>query len=417
VRHPASKVVLITMLFGLLAGCGQGEAMQTDPPARPSPAVASPSASPAAARLWALRRGEAKSDQLWSVAVDRDGNVYATGYSQSPPTAQYFDIVTWKFGPDGHEIWRSQWGKAFEEMAFVVTPANAAVLVGGLQRDSADTSRSKQLVVALDPVDGHPIWDWTWTSGVGYHEIDGIVVDGDAAYVSGWAGSTTASGEVSIAKLSLADGRAAWVRSWGGPNFDEADGQLVVDNQYLYVTGRYGGKPPTPTQALVARFQKTTGDYVSHVTWGDGSTSDGLGMTSDGTWLYVTGFTTVGTDRQIMLLKLDKSLSVLWARTWGGKDRESAGAVAMTAAGDILVAGHTFSRGSGSSDVALLKFSSSGTLVWEQVWGGPGADEAHGLAVAGDAAYVAGETENGSAGLNDGLLLKATAGLGQLPAR
>jgi hypothetical protein len=413
-RLPAS--LLTALLIGALTGCGEGAAPASPTPTAPPP-TAAPSPTRAPAKLWALRRGEAKSDQLWGVDVDGDGNVYTSGYFQSPASAAYFDIVTWKFAPDGQELWRSQFGKDFEEKAFIVKVAGQYVLVGGEQRESASLSQSTMLLLALDPSDGHIAWQWTWSSGVGYHEVDGVIVDGNSVYVSGWTGSAKASGEVAVAKLGLADGRQAWVRTWGGPKFDEADGQLVVDNEFLYVSGRYGGEALTGGKALIAKFSKATGEYVAHVSWGDGPMSDGLGMTSDGTNLYVTGLTLEGLNGQILLLKLDKSLQLLWQRTWGGKEGESARALAVDRSGDVLIAGHTFSRGSGSSDIALLKFSANGTLAWEQIWGGPARDEAHGLVIAGDAAYIAGETANGSAGQTDGLLLRVNALLGQMPAR
>jgi hypothetical protein len=365
--------------------------------------------------LWSIRRGAAKSDQLWGVDVDREGNVYTAGYFQVPPNEAFFDIVVWKFGPDGSELWRSQWGEPFEDKAFVVTVAEPYVLVGGERRTSLSFTESRLLLLAFDMRDGHLAWQWEWSSGVGYHEVDGVVADGSSIYVSGWAGSARTSGDVAIAKLDLADGRQQWVRTWGSDKFDEADGQLVVDEQFLYVSGRYAGEPLTGGRALLAKFDEATGDYVAAVTWGNGTMSDGLSLASDGTSLYVTGFTVQNLNGQIILLKYDKRLAPVWERTWGGVAGESARAVAVDRSGNVLVAGHTFSRGSGESDIAVLGFDSAGNLLWEQLWGGPLHDEARALVVDGDFAYLAGETRNATAGMNDGLLLRFRASSGQMP--
>jgi hypothetical protein len=82
--------------------------------------------------------------------------------------------------------------------------------------------------------------------------------------------------------------------------------------------------------------------------------------------------------------------------------------------GDVLVAGCTYSRGSGESDIILLKYAPSGAPVWEQLWGGPAGDEARAVAIDGDAAFVAGETRNGTAGENDGLVFRVNAFNGQV---
>ena len=81
----------------------------------------------------------------------------------------------------------------------------------------------------------------------------------------------------------------------------------------------------------------------------------------------------------------------------------------------VLVTGHTVSYGNGKNDIMLLKYSPDGVLLWEQIWGGPLIDQTHGIVIDGDFIYLAGETESYSAGLNDGLLIKADAQTGEFP--
>jgi hypothetical protein len=49
------------------------------------------------------------------------------------------------------------------------------------------------------------------------------------------------------------------------------------------------------------------------------------------------------------------------------------------------------------------------------VWGGAAIDEAHGLVLDGEMAYIAGETFSFGAGQSDMLLIKANASTGQMP--
>ncbi|MBZ5536630.1 MAG: DUF6531 domain-containing protein [Acidobacteriia bacterium] len=96
-----------------------------------------------------------------------------------------------------------------------------------------------------------------------------------------------------------------------------------------------------------------------------------------------------------------------WAHTWGGSASDSASSMAIDAGGSIYLAGSTSSFGAGGSDVLLLKYGSSGILLWSRTWGGPGED--YGYAVAVDNAgnvYVAGGTASFGAGWYDALLLK-----------
>jgi hypothetical protein len=405
---------LLTIL-GLIVltalACGQAPT----PTSIPTPSSLAPTLHPA--NLWVVTRGQARSDQAWGVATDSQGNLYTAGYYQSPATAAFFDMVIYKFAPDGREIWRTQWGENLQEKAFVVAVAEPYVYVGGLQNNSLSLFDSDMIVLALDMDDGRLVWKFNWGQGFGYQEVDGLVVDGDHLFVSGWTTSEKTDGDIGLLKLKRADGSLIWAKTWGTDKFDSADGQMIVDRDAVYVSGRtQGANMLTGGAAVLVKFSKETGGYLDHRTWGGPLFSDGLGMTSDGTFLYVTGLTLdKGNGGQIFLLKYDKDLNLVWEQVWGGKAAESARAAQVDANGNILIAGNTFSYGAGKSDVALLQFSPDGKLNWSQLWGGPLDDSTQGIAIYGDYVYLVGSTENKSRGLNDALLIKADAQTGQFP--
>jgi hypothetical protein len=402
-----SVPALIALLAAVLA-CG---APQPDAPAA-SPPAAQPGV---AADLWYRLRGEAKSDQAWGVDVDSEGNVYTAGYYQSPASSLFFDIVVYKFGSDGRELWRTQWGGDLEEKAFIVVVDEPVVYVAGTQHTSAALEEADMAVLALDAESGRVLWSFTWGQGHGYEEVDGLVVEPDAIYVSGWTTGAASSGDIALLKLDRA-GALVWARTWGGDGFDSADGQMVVDDEAIYVSGRFGGQNMLlGGQAALVKFDKAAGAYLAHALWGSTFFSDGLGSTSDGTYIYVTGLNIANANGQIFLLKYDKDLDLLWAQEWGGPKGESARVVEAAADGSVLVAGSTESYGAGGSDVVMLKFAPDGTLTWSQTWGGPGRDTVQGLALDGGYAYLVGSSESNGAGMNDALLLKVDARTGRFP--
>src|SRR4030042_1472283 len=95
-------------------------------------------------------------------------------------------------------------------------------------------------VLALDRQDGHLIWEYTWGLGFGYQEVDGLVVDGESIYISGWTTGETTGNDAAILKLDLW-GNLIWAQNWGTAGWDQADGQLVVTEDRLYIAGRYNG--------------------------------------------------------------------------------------------------------------------------------------------------------------------------------
>jgi len=82
----------------------------------------------------------------------------------------------------------------------------------------------------------------------------------------------------------------------------------------------------------------------------------------------------------VLLLNYDARGNLVWARTWGGSGDEAGYGVAVDQAGGIYVAGRTSSFGSGWFDALLLKFDSSGTLLWARTWGGGSYDVAYDIA-------------------------------------
>ena len=92
----------------------------------------------------------------------------------------------------------------------------------------------------------------------------------------------------------------------------------------------------------------------------------------------------------IFLVKYDYSGNVLWAKSFGGDYDERARALAVDAAGNVLMAGifasSTLTFGSttlvlaGNTDLFVTKFDSAGNVLWAKSAGGTGGDYTTGVA-------------------------------------
>jgi hypothetical protein len=183
---------------------------------------------------------------------------------------------------------------------------------------------------------------------------------------------------------------------------------MVVDDDTIYVAGRYDADNMLAGgDSLLAAFNKSSGDYLWHRTWGNKGFDDAFGMASDGTDLYVVGLTlTHGDGGQIFLIKYDKSGSEVWERLWGGKGSESS-RVVLADSESVYVVGKTDSYGNGKNDIVLVRYSKDGDEEWYRTWGGAGVDESHGATMSGNHIYIAGETDSYGNGKQDALLIKA----------
>ncbi len=358
--------------------------------------------------FWNITRGGSGADEGWGVAVDDVGYVYFAGFDRvSEATA---DIFLRKLSPDGTELWNSSWGGLFDDEAFVVTTQGEYVYVGGRTVKSFVLTSTNMTILKFHASNGSLVWNETWDGGHGYDEVDGLVSDGKYLYVSGWTTGASTYTDVAVLKYDV-NGTLVWQRSWGTGGVDEANGQMGVDENYIYVVGHYNATPfgygSLGGEAVLVAFNKTDGSYVWNATWGGAGLDDAFGMTMDSSHIYSVGITnSFGGDR-IFLLKYDKTGSLVWNATWGGSGYELARSVGVDAnRTSIYVAGSTTSYGNGDYDVVLLRYDQNGNLTLSKTWGGAKLDRSHGIAVDDSFLYIVGDTWSFGNGSEDAFLLK-----------
>lgn len=76
-----------------------------------------------------------------------------------------------------------------------------------------------------------------------------------------------------------------------------------------------------------------------------------------------------------LMLRTDKTGSLIWQRTFGGNDWDFANDLVYSPDGDIMVVGNTGSFGSGKKDGFVLKYDFLGNIVFQKYYGGVEDDE------------------------------------------
>jgi sugar lactone lactonase YvrE len=309
------------------------------------------------ARLWAARyNGTGNGTDLAnSVAVSPDGSrVYVTGTSLGTTTGYDYATVAYS-AVSGARMWAARYdaaGGTDSATAVAVSPDGSTVYVTGYSSfgDTGPCSGTVYGTVAYKAVTGTQLWAACWGDGDGNDFAAGLAVspDGARVYVTGDAGDRCdLCGNYGTVAFDAATGARLWARQYDGGGFDGAAALAVSpDGKRLYVTGNSSGP--------------------------------GINAHVD----YATiAYKTVSGVR-------------LWARRYNGPGHsfDAALAVAVSAAGTVLVTGYSYDATS-RADYATIAYKPAGARVWVRRYNGPrnGLDYARAVAAPGNGkVYVTG---------------------------
>jgi hypothetical protein len=276
-----------------------------------------------------------------------------------------------------------------------------------------------------------PDWLWAKSAGGSYNDAaHSVAVDalGNAYLVGNFASSEIIFGSDTLSRVGSYDiflakydasGYALWAKSVGGMGLDEANSVTVDALGNIYLAGTFRGRTITfdsitltnidssnTTDIFLAKFA-TNGNVIWAKSVGgtglDQANSvavDALGNVNmvgyfkgDTISFDTTTFSTTLNTYGLFLVKYDANGNVLWAKSADGEGQ--ANSVTVDASGNIYLAGDfssailtfdsinlTNTNGSGNSgDIFLVKYDTSGNILWAKSAGGTGEDDAYSVAV------------------------------------
>jgi hypothetical protein len=267
---------------------------------------------------------------------------------------------------DWYRVWgRNDWYEQFEEMD-VNNKTGDVYIIG------TNFTTGPILLVKYNNT-GDQEWNKTMTGEViaGYNYGSDVVVDqstGDV-YIVGTITTTLKNDEIFVAKY-LENGTQDWNITWGVNTADWGDGIALDKNGYLYVTG-------TTTiyatlDVVVIKYDINTQKQIWNTTWNSGA-DDMAKDIACGPYgdIYVTGFnySGMGGDDEMFLTKFDENKINKWNISYGltGYDIEG-DCVAVDSNDNVYVTGDS---GNGAEWAYLRKYSNLSSLQWEKTWIGP----------------------------------------------
>jgi len=223
-------------------------------------------------------------------------------------------------------------------------------------------------------------------------------------------GKTTLTGGIHQRNIGLTSYTSGWSKIYGGTGDDQALGNNVQTSDGGYALS--GQTSSFGAGGIDAWLLKTdpSGNIEWNMTWG-GSQDDYFAdmiKIKDGSFV-LTGYTNSfgAGNYDGILMKVNASGTLLWNQTYGGSGGDQVISLFQTSDGGYVLSGITNSSGSGNSDFWLVKTDATGNMQWNKTYGGTGVDGAQYANQAGDGGYaIAGYTASFGAGGFDFWLVK-----------
>lgn len=346
---------------------------------------------------WNKTFGGMTGDVGYFVTPTLDGGYALTGKTNYP----IGEIVLIKTDANGNKQWDYTYGSG---AGFCVqqTADNGFIITG-------DTGMVGD--VKLIKTDSNGVEQWNTTFGGSKSDVGySVQQTSDLGYVI--AGASVYVGPPGTWDAWLIKTDSGGVKQWDskfGTNFEDYaySVQQTTDLGYIIT----GATNPTNTNLDVYLIKTDSGGNMVWSTSFGGANDDygqSVRQTTGGGYI-VSGWTESygagGSD--VYLIKTDASGNPVWTKTYGGVNSDYSRRVRQTSDGGFLVAGSTDSMGAGQSDIYLIKTDASGTKTWETTLGGAGNDYGWCAQETSDGGIiVVGETYSYGSGSSDIWLIK-----------
>jgi hypothetical protein len=406
------------MLVGSVALVGCGTDVEEQPDLAPGQTT------------WARRFGRASENEPAGLAVDAAGNVVVAGRyygavdfggGPMPSPSNNYQAFVAKYDANGEHVYSRSFGDFWAEKATdVALFADGSAIVVGSFTGNIDFGAGALESAGLDDAfvaklgpDGEAVWAKRF-GGLGFEEPSAVAVTPDGGIVVmgkargqfdiGGVGPAPAQPDTAIFTLRLdPGGEPLWTRLFVGSYPEGSDVAARADGGAVVVGNFTDWLEVSTTETLTSQMLSNDafvvaldgkGELVWSHAYGTNLSGDAAGgVTIDAAGhVLVTGSVTLSADlgggplagegepweNNTFLLELDEKGAHVQSRLFGRAGSDSGAAVAVDAAGDVIIAGAmtgTVALGSqvtssrGGIDAFVAKMRRGGDAVFLESWG------------------------------------------------
>jgi uncharacterized delta-60 repeat protein len=354
---------------------------------------------------WVIRQNGDPNSPDWAndLKVDSKGNVYVTGFSQGQGTNTDFATIKYDEGSNTQWVKRYNGPANGEDNAIALAVDNKGnVYVTGY---STGNGSDRDITTIKYDAGSNTKWIKRFNgAGNASDQASAITVDDDGnVYVTGYTSNVGSSLDYITIKYDK-DGDTKWVRTYNGPGngIDQATAIAMDDDGNVYITGNSNGIGTGSDYATIKYNNAGTLQWVSRYNNAVNGfdRANALAVDHNGN-VYITGFIVTlingeGTDlTDIATIKYNTSGMQQWVSIYNRKGRDEGNDLAVDAAGNVYITGLSgTAEEDPDNDYVTVKYNNNGAQLWASIYESPGSEQGGGAnAIALDAAgnvYVTG---------------------------
>lgn len=323
---------------------------------------------------FAMTFGGTEEDNLSSIKVTSTGRAITGGRTHGFDAPQGRDMLvsilntdgslsnSWTIGTDTRDGINSI--VPLSEHSFIITGATVKNNTGATTDDWVILKMGTAGHITMEKFLGNPDHD---------DQLHGAILTSDKRIVA--CGVTGIPGGNRIGTVAMLDtlGGILWAKAFDeGPSIEVFE-KIKETTDGLLIVGSSNALDGSGQDVSLAKL-----DFSGNLLWSkvydDGNISRGdkfIEVLENGEAIIVDNLVN-GDDLDILLIKVNATGGVIWARKYGGPKSESCNFIIQGNDGNLLAGGSTNSFGQDGSNALLFKIDPAGNLLWAHAYGEDG---------------------------------------------
>jgi len=346
----------------------------------------------------------------FSLVQSPDGGFVSVGGRLDPTFAD--EALAFKVNPLGQLVWQKTYGPLYdsdEDVYSVDRTDDGGYVTAGMYGAFGPSFYADALVIKVNS-SGGLVWAKTF-GGASDDAAECVIRTTDGGYAVVGFGMGAASADAFLVKLNSAGG-LSWGKKFGGSGWDYPN-QVIMTSDGGYAIAGYTNSAGAGNYDFLILKTNSSGGLAWGMTFGGTSLEEASSIveTPDNGYILVGGSASYGAGSyDFLVIKLNSSGNLLWARTIGGSGSDWPYSVIPAIDGGYVIAGSTASFGAGGSDCFVVKITEDGALSWAFTFGTNGSDVARQVIRTSDGGYaLTGSTYGIGSGGSDVLIIKFNA--------